>query len=362
MAAVTYEATTKRFGEVVALSSLDLRVEDGEFMVLLGPSGSGKTTALRIAAGFEAVSDGRILIGEREVNRVPPAQRDVAMVFQDYALYPQMTVEQNMGFGLKMRRVKRAEIRDRVHRAADTLGLEDLLARRPAQLSGGQRQRVALGRALVREPKVYLMDEPLSNLDAALRIRMRSEIKELQQTTGTTAVYVTHDQTEAMTLGTRIAVMRLGVLEQVGTPEAIYQRPANAFVAGFVGTPPMSFLTCTCETRDTETVLRHGAWTLPSPIAVDADSVIVGVRSENVGAWNDGGTAAGPFEGTVRAVEALGRETFASVDLGAGEEVTVQLGGLARVELGERLRFGIDPRALYLFDSGNGRSLAWPHS
>ena len=361
MAAVTYEGTTKRFGDVLALSSFDLNIDDGEFMVLLGPSGSGKTTALRIAAGFEAVSEGRILIGEREVNRVPPAQRDVAMVFQDYALYPQKTVEQNMGFGLKMRRVKRPEIRERVLRAAESLGLEDLLERRPSQLSGGQRQRVALGRALVREPKVFLMDEPLSNLDAALRLRMRAEIKELQQSTGTTTVFVTHDQTEAMTLGSRIAVMRDGILEQVGTPDEIYRRPVNIFVAGFVGTPPMSFLACRCERQNGDEVLRHGGLTLPSSTPIGRD-VTVGLRSEHVRAWSRDSGLAGPFEGTVRAIEALGRETFASLDLGSGEELTVGLEGLAKLELGDRIDFGLDEHALYLFDPDSGRTLAWPQA
>jgi ABC-type sugar transport system ATPase subunit len=219
---------------------------------------------------------------------------------------------------------------------------------------------VALGRALVRDPKVYLMDEPLSNLDAALRIRMRSEIKELQQTTGTTTVYVTHDQTEAMTLGSRIAVMRAGLLEQAADPHEIYRRPVNRFVAGFVGTPPMSFITCRSESIEGRLMLRHAGVTLPSPIPLDADRVIVGLRSESVSAWSDGMSDAGPFEGIVRGIEALGRETFASVDLGEGEELTVQLAGLTRIDLGDRLQFAIDSRALYLFDVETDRSLAWP--
>jgi ABC-type sugar transport system ATPase subunit len=362
VAAVRYEKTTKRFGDVVALSSFDLEIAQGEFMVLLGPSGSGKTTALRIAAGFEGLSEGAIRIGDRDVSRVPPAQRDVAMVFQDYALYPQMTVEQNMGFGLRMRKVKRDEIKTRVARAAETLGLADLLGRRPAQLSGGQRQRVALGRALVRDPEVFLMDEPLSNLDAALRLRMRSEIKNLQQTTGTTTLFVTHDQTEAMTLGTRIAVMSSGVLEQVGSPQEIYQRPVNIFVAGFVGTPPMSFINCAWVARDGGHALVHPSFTLQPGREPGSGSVVVGLRSENVRGWHDGSQLAGPFEGVVQGIEELGRETFALLGLEDGGEITVQLEGLARVRLGERLQFGIEEHEVYVFDATTGETLSWPAS
>ena len=354
MAAVTYEKTTKRFGDVVALSSFDLEIAQGEFMVLLGPSGSGKTTALRIAAGFEGLSEGVIRIGERDVSRVPPAQRDVAMVFQDYALYPQMTVEQNMGFGLRMRKVKRDEIKTRVARAAETLGLAELLGRRPAPALGGQRQRVALGRALVRDPEVFLMDEPLSNLDAALRLRMRSEIKNLQQTTGTTTLFVTHDQTEAMTLGTRIAVMSSGVLEQVGSPQEIYQRPVNIFVAGFVGTPPMSFVNCTWAERDGGQALVHPSFSLKPGVrpGTAASSSACGRRTCAAGTRE--AALAGPFDGVVQGIEELGRETFAMVGLEGGGEVTVQLEGLARVRLGERLQFGIEEREVYVFDATTG--------
>jgi ABC-type sugar transport system ATPase subunit len=362
VAAVTYEKTTKRFGDVVALSSLELEIAQGEFMVLLGPSGSGKTTALRIAAGFEGLSEGVIRIGERDVSRVPPAQRDVAMVFQDYALYPQMTVEQNMGFGLRMRKVKRDEIKARVAHAAETLGLAELLGRRPAQLSGGQRQRVALGRALVRDPEVFLMDEPLSNLDAALRLRMRSEIKSLQQSTGTTTLFVTHDQTEAMTLGTRIAVLSAGVLEQVGSPQEIYQRPVNRFVAGFVGTPPMSFIDCTWVERDGGRVLEHRGLSLKPDSPPGEGSVVVGLRSENVRGWREAGNLAGPFEGVVQGIEELGRETFAMVVLEGGGEITVELEGLARVRLGERLLFGIEEQEVYVFDATTGATISWPAS
>ncbi|MFL5452571.1 MAG: ABC transporter ATP-binding protein, partial [Myxococcales bacterium] len=242
MASVSLDRVRKAFpGAPDALHELSLEIADGEFMVLVGPSGSGKTTALRMLAGLEAVTAGSIRIGERVVNKVAPRERDIAMVFQDYALYPQMTVFDNLAFGLRRRKVPAEDIQRRVSEAAQVLDIEPLLARKPGQLSGGQAQRVALGRALVREPQVFLMDEPLSNLDAKLRVQTRGEIKRLQQEIGTTTVYVTHDQVEAMTMGDRIAVMNHGVLEQVGTPEELYERPANRFVGGFIGSPAMSF-------------------------------------------------------------------------------------------------------------------------
>ena len=242
MAGVEFRGVSKRFGAVEAVRSLSLEVADGELMVLVGPSGSGKTTALRMLAGLEALDAGEVAIDGRMVNRVAPRERDVAMVFQDYALYPQMTVRDNMAFGLRRRGMERSEIDRRVGETSRTLGLDELLKRRPRELSGGQQQRVALGRALVREPRVLLMDEPLSNLDAQLRVQARGEVRRLQQEVGTTTVYVTHDQVEALTLGDRIAVMNEGRLEQVGTPEELYEQPANRFVGGFIGSPPMSFL------------------------------------------------------------------------------------------------------------------------
>ena len=242
MSSVAFRAVSKKFGAVEAVRSLTLEVADGELMVLVGPSGSGKTTALRMLAGLEALDAGEIEIDGRVVNAVAPRERDVAMVFQDYALYPQMTVRDNMAFGLRRRRLARDEIERRVGETSQTLGLGELLDRRPRELSGGQQQRVALGRALVREPRVLLMDEPLSNLDAQLRVQARAEIRRLQQEVGTTTIYVTHDQLEALSLGDRIAVMNEGRLEQVGTPEQVYDDPANRFVGGFIGSPAMSFL------------------------------------------------------------------------------------------------------------------------
>ena len=242
MAPVTYDSVTKSFDGTVAVKDFDLQIADGEFVVLVGPSGCGKSTALRMLAGLEKISDGRILIGERVVNNVAPQDRDVAMVFQSYALYPHMTVFDNLAFGLRNLKVSKRDIDERVRRAGEILDLTPLLQRKPKQLSGGQRQRVALGRAIVREPQAFLMDEPLSNLDAKLRVATRAEILKLQRRLGTTTIYVTHDQVEAMTMGDRIAVMRDGVLQQVGTPEDLYTNPQNVFVAGFIGSPAMNLV------------------------------------------------------------------------------------------------------------------------
>jgi multiple sugar transport system ATP-binding protein len=241
MASVTYKNVYKRFGDVTAVNNLNIHVDDKEFLVLVGPSGCGKTTALRCLAGLEEITEGEILIGDRVVNDVAPKDRDIAMVFQSYALYPHLSVYDNMAFGLKLRKVPKEEIKRRVGEAADILGIRDLLDRKPRQLSGGQRQRVAVGRAIVREPKVFLFDEPLSNLDAKLRVAMRAEISKLHQRLQTTFIYVTHDQIEAMTMATRIAVINKGVLQQLDTPQNLYDRPNNLFVAGFIGSPAMNF-------------------------------------------------------------------------------------------------------------------------
>ncbi len=250
MANVTYEHVTKTFGDVVAVNDLDIQVPDKEFLVFVGPSGCGKTTSLRLLAGLEEASEGNIYIGDRLVNDVPPKDRDIAMVFQSYALYPHMSVYDNMAFGLKLRKTPKPDIERRVHEAAKMLHIEDLLDRKPKQLSGGQRQRVAVGRAIVREPLVFLMDEPLSNLDAKLRVSARAEISKIHQRLGTTFVYVTHDQTEAMTMGSRIAVMNQGILQQVDSPQVLYDTPANIFVAGFIGSPAMNFIEAKLMERD----------------------------------------------------------------------------------------------------------------
>jgi ABC-type sugar transport system ATPase subunit len=332
MAQVSFHGVSKRFGAVVAVSDLTLEIADREFMVLVGPSGSGKTTALRMLAGLEALGGGRIEIGDRVVNDVSARDRDVAMVFQDYALYPQMTVYDNMAFGLRRRRLPRSEVERRVTGACEALGIGDLLERRPRELSGGQQQRVALGRALVREPRVLLMDEPLSNLDAQLRAQARGEIKRLQRDVGTTTVYVTHDQVEAMTLGDRIAVINGGRLEQVGTPDELYERPANVFVGGFIGSPAMSFL--------------------------PRDGALLGVRPEHVRAWRDDAGLVGPISGRVAYVEALGRETFIGVDVEEGARLVAAVEGWARVRPGDPVRLGLVAAGLRRFDPEDGTALA----
>jgi ABC-type sugar transport system ATPase subunit len=337
MASVSFNQVTKRFDAVEAVRELTLAASDGEFLVLVGPSGSGKTTALRMLAGLESVSDGEIRIGERVVNRVAPRERDIAMVFQDYALYPQMTVYDNLAFALRRRKTPKDRIDAQVRRAAAALELDELLARKPGQLSGGQQQRVALGRALVRDPVVFLMDEPLSNLDAKLRVQTRGEIKRLQQEIGTTTVYVTHDQVEAMTMGDRIAVMNEGRLEQVGTPEQLYDEPANVFVAGFVGSPGMSFASA-------------------ERLGLEPAGTTVGVRPEHARLWQDG--LVGPFDGEVAYVEALGRETFLGVRHDEETQLVLCVEGRSPAQPGDRVRYGLVRDGLRFFDPESGRAQA----
>ncbi len=293
MAEVRLEDVSKVYPDGTrAVSSLDLSIGDGELMVLVGPSGCGKTTALRMVAGLEEISEGRVLIGNRDVSGMPSRDRDVAMVFQNYALYPHLTVAENIGFGLKLRKVPKDEARRRVREAAEVLGLGDLLDRKPRNLSGGQRQRVAMGRAIVREPQAFLMDEPLSNLDAKLRVHMRAEIARLQGRLGVTSIYVTHDQTEAMTLGHRVAVMRRGVLQQVDHPQVLYDRPVNLFVAGFIGSPAMNLLTGTLHREDDGWTVRLGSRSLaldpallaarPALADLDGREIVVGLRPEDL--------------------------------------------------------------------------------
>jgi len=289
MAKVTYEHVTKRFGDVVAVNDLDVEIEDKEFLVFVGPSGCGKTTSLRLLAGLEEVTEGEIYIDDRMVNEVPPKDRNIAMVFQSYALYPHMDVYDNMAFGLKLRGTPKAEIKERVEEAAELLGIEGLLDRKPRQLSGGQRQRVAVGRAIVRKPAVFLMDEPLSNLDAKLRVQARVEISKLHRRLGTTFIYVTHDQTEAMTMGTRIAVLNDGVLQQVDTPQNLYDYPSNVFVAGFIGSPAMNFFEgqlvkpdgqIVVETPDFQVEIPEGQQEVYEPHV--GKDVMFGIRPEDV--------------------------------------------------------------------------------
>jgi ABC-type sugar transport system ATPase subunit len=355
VAAVSFDRVTKRFGAVTAVDELTLDIASGEFVVLVGPSGCGKTTALRMLAGLEAVTDGSIRIGDRDVKQLPPRERDVAMVFQDYALYPQMSVYRNLAFGLETRKVPRQEVRRLVNEAAGRLGLDALLDRKPRQLSGGQRQRVALGRALVRHPQVFLMDEPLSNLDAKLRVDMRAEIKALQRETSVTTVFVTHDQVEAMTMGDRIAVMRAGVLEQLGNPHDVYNHPANVFVAGFIGSPAMTFGRFAASQDGGRLRLRAGEVELEhdTPAGGAPDEVIAGVRPEHVRPWTADGGLLGPFSGRVESIEALGRETFVGVRVAADLEYVVRFDGAAGHQIGERLEFGIERDGVRLFDAAS---------
>jgi multiple sugar transport system ATP-binding protein len=361
MGRVIFDDVTKRFGEVTALRELSLDIADGEFVVLVGPSGSGKTTALRLLAGLEVSSGGSITIGDRVVDRLAPRDRDIAMVFQDYALYPQMTVYKNLAFALRMRKMPRDDIDARVHRAADMLDIGELLERKPRELSGGQRQRVALGRALVREPQVFLMDEPLSNLDAKLRVQTRSEIKHLQQQVGTTTVYVTHDQIEAMTMGDRVAVMHDGVLEQVADTRTIYEHPANVFVAGFIGSPSMSFATLGATRDGTRLDLRKGQLTFSvEPVSLPElpAEVTVGIRPEHTRLWVADDGLVGPIAGRASFVEMLGRETLIGVDTGDGEHFAVLADADVRINPGDAVRFGVEPNRIYLFDPASSAALA----
>jgi ABC-type sugar transport system ATPase subunit len=358
MAGVSYAGVWKRFGAVEAVRDLTLEAADGELLVLVGPSGSGKTTALRMLAGLESVSEGEVRIGERVVNRVAPRERDIAMVFQDYALYPQMTVYDNLAFGLRRRGLAKAEIDERVRRAAGVLELGELLERRPRQLSGGQQQRVALGRALVREPQAFLMDEPLSNLDAQLRVQTRGEIRRLQQEIGTTTLYVTHDQVEAMTMGDRIAVLNRGRLEQVGTPAELYDEPANVFVAGFIGSPAMAFARVRAERDGAGLRLRREGVELRLPgVEPPQDELILGVRPEHLLPWSADSNLLGPLEGAVEYVEALGRETFLGVRQDAETRLVVCVQGRAAVQPGDRMAYGVVPEGVRLFDPESGRAL-----
>jgi sn-glycerol 3-phosphate transport system ATP-binding protein len=369
VAEVVFENVTKVFpGGTTALEDLSLQIPDGEFMILVGPSGCGKTTALRCVAGLEKPTRGRIRIGDDVVNDVTPRDRDIAMVFQNYALYPHMSVFKNLAFGLKQRRMPKAEIDRRVRDVSTMLGLDELLKRRPAQLSGGQRQRVAMGRALVREPKAFLLDEPLSNLDAKLRVQMRAELKRVHARLGITTIYVTHDQVEAMTLGDRIAVMNAGRLQQLGPPQDVYDHPVNLFVAGFIGSPPMNLMRAVAQ----------GGRIVAGDLTIERDGVpdgevAVGMRPEILSAAADGLPS---FEFLVDVVEPLGDEIVvhgttqgAGVETGAEEEevptaleesrvpITARFDPGVHLAPGERLRLGVQPDRVHLFDLRSGAAL-----
>ncbi len=331
MASINFENVSKRFDQNVVVDDLLLEIANGEFLVLVGPSGCGKSTALRMLAGLEDVTSGRILIGDRVVNNVAPGARDLAMVFQSYALYPHMTVYDNLAFGLRNQKLPKSEIDRRVTSAAAILDLTDLIKRKPKQLSGGQRQRVALGRAIVREPAAFLMDEPLSNLDAALRVQTRAEILKLQRRLSTTTIYVTHDQVEAMTMGDRIAVMKLGVLQQIGTPEALYTRPTNVFVARFIGSPAMNLV--------------------PAGLIEGAGStgMLAGFRPEHIEPAN-GNADGAHFQALIEVVEYLGDEQLVHLRLNE-TPLLAKLGIEQRVATGEQTRFTIPQDKLHLFDA-----------
>ncbi|MBI4817817.1 MAG: sn-glycerol-3-phosphate ABC transporter ATP-binding protein UgpC [Deltaproteobacteria bacterium] len=355
MARVQLIDVEKRFGDKVVVQKTNLDIEDGDFVVLVGPSGCGKSTTLRMIAGLEKVSGGAIQIADRDVSRLTPRDRDVAMVFQSYALYPHMSVSENMGFGLKLRRMDKAEIEKRVRAAADILGIQELLGRKPKELSGGQRQRVAMGRAIVRQPAVFLFDEPLSNLDAKLRVQMRAEIARLHQRLGTTTIYVTHDQIEAMTLAKHIVVMSNGVVQQVGPPLEVYKRPENTFVAGFIGSPAMNFLQC--EYDGSAGIVRGKTFSISLPDAIKlrldrapSKELVLGVRPEHV-------FEAKPSESVlpckVDVLEPLGAEVHALATI-EGNAFTARLDPETQAKVGVEIGLGMTLDHVHFFDRKSG--------
>jgi multiple sugar transport system ATP-binding protein len=390
MAEITMDGLTKRYPDgYEAVRDMNLHIDDGEFVILVGPSGCGKSTALRMVAGLEDITEGELRIGDEVMNEKAPKDRDIAMVFQNYALYPHMSVRENMGFALKLRGLPKEEIDNKVEEAARILDLEQHLDRKPSQLSGGQRQRVAMGRAIVRDPKAFLMDEPLSNLDAKLRVQMRTEVSRIQQRLGTTTIYVTHDQTEAMTLGDRVAVMRSGLLQQVGTPMELYNEPVNLFVAGFIGSPAMNFMPATVEGDTVK--LPIGDVRIPQDLRerigrVEGKQLLAGIRPENfedaslTGEARDRGST---FRAKIEVLEAMGSELYAhfsvtsdeqiesqelrelAEDAGGGEvpmageegRIVARLDPQSRVRQGEEAELWVDASRLHLFDPSDGRNL-----
>jgi multiple sugar transport system ATP-binding protein len=365
MASVTYDGVTKRFGDVTAVGNLNLKIEDKEFLVLVGPSGCGKTTALRLLAGLEEITEGQILIGDRVVNDVAPKDRDIAMVFQSNALYPHMSVYDNMAFGLKLRKTPKEEIKKRVNDAAETLGIQTLLDRKPRQLSGGQRQRVAVGRAIVREPKVFLFDEPLSNLDAKLRVETRANLSKLHVQLQTTFIYVTHDQIEAMTMASRIAVINKGLLQQVDTPSMLYDHPDNLFVAGFIGSPAMNFFKATLRQGDGKMFVDGEAFNVEVPEAnKEAYSmyvnkpVIMGIRPEDIHDPNflPPGIIPQPVDGTVDVTELMGNEI--QLYLRSGEHSYVaRVDPRTRVKMGQKVQVMFNMGNMHLFDADTEQAI-----
>ena len=363
MAEVSLRKVVKRYDEVEAVRGIDLDIADHEFAVLVGPSGCGKSTTLRMIAGLEDITDGDIMIGGDVVNDVPPKDRDIAMVFQNYALYPHMTVAENMSFGLRLKHYPKAEIKSRVTEAARMLDITDLIDRRPKQLSGGQRQRVAMGRAIVRNPKVFLFDEPLSNLDAKLRVQMRIEIKKVHQKVRTTTVYVTHDQVEAMTLADRVVVMNKGCIEQIGTPNDLYHKPATRFVAGFIGSPAMNFVPCRLEETGGQVSLRlTDRIALPLPLARAAqyqkvprdEKLLLGIRPEHITeARPHPETGVETFQAVADVTEPMGMETLVYFTLD-GTQVCARVNPNAGAREGAPLRMAVDLNNMHLLNEGTG--------
>ncbi|MBE0683037.1 MAG: sn-glycerol-3-phosphate ABC transporter ATP-binding protein UgpC [Anaerolineales bacterium] len=365
MASVTYKNVVKKFGDLTIIKNLNIVVEDKEFLVLVGPSGCGKTTALRLLAGLEEITDGEIVIDDRVVNDVAPKDRDIAMVFQSYALYPHLSVYDNMAFGLKLRKTPKDEIKRRVNEAAEILGITDLLQRKPRQLSGGQRQRVAVGRAIVREPKVFLFDEPLSNLDAKLRVQMRAEISKLHQRLQTTFIYVTHDQTEAMTMASRIAVITKGNLQQLDTPQNLYDHPNNLFVAGFIGSPAMNFFPAKLVKQGEKILVDSGDFQVTIPDShsapyksMDGRSVIFGIRPENI---HDADFAPQDIRGEkvtakVDVTELMGNETL--VYLVSGRNTFVgRVDPRSKLRLNDTTQVIFDMDKFHIFDAGTEEAI-----
>ena len=369
MATVTYENVTKRFDTVVAVSDFDLEIPDREFLVLVGPSGCGKSTALRLLAGLEEITEGNIYIGDRRVNDIAAKDRDIAMVFQSYALYPHMSVYDNMAFGLSLRRTAKAEIRQRVNEAAQVLGIEELLKRKPRQLSGGQRQRVALGRAIVRQPAVFLLDEPLSNLDAKLRVQTRAEITKLHQRLGTTFIYVTHDQVEAMTMATKIAVMKDGVLQQVGSPQELYNLPRNLFVAGFIGSPAINFFDATLKGSREEMYMDLESCQVRVPDSKAADllpylgkRVTFGLRPENIHheEFRPPNIEAAPVTADVDVTELMGNEIFLHLLLADGTPFMARVDPRTDARPGQNIQVAFDMSRMHAFDPGTELAIRDP--
>jgi multiple sugar transport system ATP-binding protein len=366
MASVTFQYVTKRFDDFVAVNDLSIDIADQEFLVFVGPSGCGKTTSLRLLAGLESVTAGHIYIGDRRVNDMSPKDRDIAMVFQSYALYPHMTVFENMAFSLELQGTTRSNIRDRVNRAAQQMGIETLLHRKPRELSGGQRQRVAVCRAIVRNPAVFLMDEPLSNLDAKLRVQARTEISKLHQQLGTTFIYVTHDQVEAMTMGTRIAILEGGLLQQVDTPQTLYNHPKNKFVAGFIGSPAMNFFEGRLSTEGETLVFQGEGLTLPLPASMQqlgqrqGDKLVtLGIRPEDIHdpAYLPPDIEPMAIAATVGVVEHMGNELILHCQTQGGQALSARVDRRSQIHRGETVNLSFNLGACHLFDAATEAAL-----